>query len=179
MRPAIAALIILGCSTGTIQQAGRPIDTLPQFTPEQSAYFDDGIAADLFGLDSVGAEIEADPVLYQRTALADSVVPVIVSTVTSDTNGTTLGYQLVLSPTGPSLAGDPQGQPVTITVPPTSVSYPFVRAADATLIGRRLVLFLRHFSRDGDAVLHWHAELDRPEVRRSVARAAQQEFAPR
>jgi hypothetical protein len=171
--PTAAALIILGCSTGAARQAGRPIDTLPLFTPEQSAWFDDAIAADPYGLEALGADADADSAIYQRTAFADSVVPVVISTVTSDTYGTAFAYQLVFSPTGPSLVGDPQKQPVTVTVPPTSAAYPFVRAADATLIGRRLVLFLRRFSRGGEAVLHWHAELDRPEVRRSVARAAQ------
>ena len=173
MRPlAAAALTLLGCTTGGPYQAGRPIDTYPRFTAEQSSWFDDAIAIDIFGMQTRGPLPGSDPALVERVANADTVIPVLVTTVTSDTVGSTPAYQLVLAPVGPPMAGASESQPITVTVPTTSTSYPYVKVADETLVGRRLILFARRFSGAGQAVIHWHAEVDTPEMRLAVRQAA-------
>jgi hypothetical protein len=160
---ASALALPTGCSVN--RQASRPV-ALARLTPDDAVLFDDSFSSEALGIGT--GRPDADLNLAGRVERADSVLPVRVATVTSDTDGTALGYQLVLQSVAPPLAGSPATDPITIAVPPTSASYGFVRASDMALVGGRYVLFWRRFGEDGRVVVHWHAAADTPEMRRAV-----------
>jgi hypothetical protein len=167
---ASAFAVLIGCSVP--RQATRPV-AFDRFTPDDAVLFDDSFSPEVLGIGT--GRPDGDPDLPGRVERADSVLLVRIATVTSDTDGTALGYHLVLQPVAPPLAGAPTPEPITIAVAPTSASYGFVKTADMALVGGRYVLFWRRFGEDGSVVVHWHAAADTPEMRRSVAqiRAAQ------
>jgi hypothetical protein len=160
---ASAFAMLIGCSVD--RQASRPV-ALARLTPDDAVLFDDSFSPEVLGIGT--GRPDADPDLAGRVERADSVLLVRVATVTSDTDGTALGYQLVLQPVAPSLAGAPAPEPISIAVPPTSASYGFLKTADMALVGGHYVLFWRRFGEDGRVVLHWHATADTPEMRRAV-----------
>jgi hypothetical protein len=164
---ASAHALILGCSA--TYQTGQPTGTLPRLTPEDAVLFDDSFSPEVLG---VGAEpADRDPELPARVERSDRVESVAISTVTADTDGTEMGYQLTFQPIAPSLPGSRPSDPIVITVRPTSASYAFVKTADMALVGGRYVLFWRRYGEGGRAVLHWHAVMDTPEMRRAVEQA--------
>jgi hypothetical protein len=172
-RAAASLAILIGCSVD--QQAGRPV-ALPRFTPEDAVLFDDSFSPEVLGIGT--SRPESDPDLPGRVERSDSVLPVRVATVTSDTDGTAFGYQLALQPVPPVLVGAPTFEPITILVHPTSASYGFVKTADMTLVGSRYVLFWQRFGEGGRAVLHWHAAPDTPEMRRAIEQIRSARRAP-
>ncbi len=155
---------LIGCSVNQ-QQASGPV-TLSRFTPDDAVLFDDSFSPEVLGIGT--GRPEGDPDLSNRVERSGSVLLVRVATVTSDTDGASYGYQLVLQPVAPPLVGAPPVEPITIAVHPTSASYGFVKGADMTLVGGRYVLFWQRFGEGGRVVLHWHAAPDTPEMRRAV-----------
>lgn len=141
------------------------------YGPQAAQLFDDSIAPEVFGASLTGHDAASDPALGQWTEQAESVLPVRVSTVTSDSGGENPSYTLELRPAGAPLAGSALRQPISIEIAPTSPSYAFVRSADSTLVGKEFILFLRHFTEQGRTTLHWRAEADTQRLRAAVARA--------
>ncbi len=154
----------IGCSASPSQQSARSV--LPRFTPDDAVLFDDSFAGEVLGIQSEGSDGGAK--LKRRTERADGVLAVRVSTVTRAEDGVAPGYQLVLEPVAPSLAGAPADGPIAIGVDPTSASYAFVMDSETALVGQRFVLFWRRYGTGGQAVLHWHAVGDSPELRLAI-----------
>ena len=161
---ASAFAILVGCSANQ-QQASGPV-TLGRFTPDDAVLFDDSFSPEVLGIGT--GRPEGDPDLPSRVERSGSVLLVRVATVTSDTDGTALGYQIVLQPVARPLVGASPVEPITIAVHSTSASYGFVKTADMTLVGGRYVLFWQRFGEGGRVVVHWHAAPDTPEMRQAV-----------
>jgi hypothetical protein len=160
----------LGCG-GTERSAATPeAEGLPPYTPADAAVFDDSLAPEVFGMSLDGSAPERDPKLSVRTQEADSVVRAKVSTVTSDRSEAPT-YQLVLAPLAAPISGAPVNEPIEVWVTPQSSAYPYVRSADAGLVGKSVVLFFRRFDDRGEAKIHWHAEADTDAIRLAVERA--------
>ncbi len=144
---------------------------LPNFGPAEASVFDDAFSPEVFGMSLDGARPERDPKLAVRTQEADSVVRAKVSTVTGDASAASPSYQLTLVPQGDPLSGKAVSEPVEITVPAQSSSFAYVRATDASLVSKTVVLFFRRFNDNGEARTHWHAEADTAEIKKAVDHA--------
>jgi hypothetical protein len=170
----VAAMLALdGCAPpASGDQAAASATDLPPFTAAEAALFDDTIALVVFGSDLDQSDPAKDPKLAERVARADVVVPVKISTVTSDSGGEVGGYLLTVVPTGAALHGSSDSQPITLEVSSRSPAYPFVKSADATLVGRPLILILRRYAVDGAVVPHFRMEPDTDEVRKAIAEAS-------
>ncbi len=89
--------------------------------------------------------------------------------MTRDSRGQAASYVLIVVPTG-AVRGSAAG-PITLSVDATSPSFPWVRSADADLVGRAVILFVKRYNDGGSPVVHFHAEPDGPEMRRAVESA--------
>jgi hypothetical protein len=166
------ALLVSSCTGGsTPAQDPGERERLPEFTAAEASLFDDSIALGVFGAELTDAEAGDDTKLSERTVRADAVVPVKVSTVTSDSVGETERFELEVTPWAASLAGAAQAAPITLQVSQRSPSFPFVKSAGTTLVGAKLILFFRRYDQDGRASVHWRLEADSNEVRKVVEQA--------
>ncbi len=168
---ALATVASVACGPSGRPKAPLAGQQLPPYDADAATLFDDSIAPDVFGASVDGSEAANDPVLASRTAQAESVLPVRVSTVTSDTGGESPSYTLMLQPAGPPLAGKPLTRPIGVEIGPDSPSYAFVHSADSTLVGREFILFFRHYNEQGQTTLHWRGEADTAALRSAVERA--------
>jgi hypothetical protein len=80
-------------------------------------------------------------------------------------------YTLGLRPGGPPLAGAPWTETVVVQVEPQNPSYPVLQGLGTQLVGTPVILFFRRYKGDGQVVVHWRAEPERPDVRQAVERA--------
>jgi hypothetical protein len=168
----VLPLLVGSCAAGSAP-ARDPAESgqLPEFTAAEASLFDDTIALSVFGAELTEVKDAENAKLSERTVRADAVVPVKVSTVTSESVGDTERYQLVVTPWAPSLAGAAQADPITLEVSWGSPSFQFVKSADITLVGTRLILFFKRYDQDGRASVHWRLEADSNEVRKVVEEA--------
>jgi hypothetical protein len=145
---------------------------LPAFSASEAALFDDTIALGVFGADLEETDPAKDPKLRERVGRSDAVVPVKVSTVTSDTGGELQGYQLVVLPTGAALHGKAASGQLILEISSRSPAYPFVKSADAALVGRALILMYKRYNENGAVATHWRLEADTDEIRKAIAQAS-------
>lgn len=164
----VALCLQLGCAATV---SGSPLPSgLPKYAPEDAALLDDTIAAEVFPT-TVLVMPGGEGKLLERVVRAESVVPAVITTVSRQGTGERTVLSLSLAPTGPALSGTPWQAPITLTLPPSSPSYPQVVAADSTLVGTPLILLLRRYAADSVETLHWRAEPDTPAVRAVILRA--------
>ena len=143
----------------------------PAYGAAEAALFGDTIAPDFLGAERQKPVTE-DEFLALRVAEADSVLSARISTVNRDSRGDEgAHYSLRAVIVGPALAGRNEAEPVTLLVPPSSASYSWVRALEAALVGRPLILFMKRYNDAGSARIHWHLEPDNLPVRMAVERA--------
>jgi len=163
-----AALLVAGLLTtacGPSRGAdGPPPSSLPDYTPEEAALFDDVLAPKVFDVDVDDALPSKDRKLGERTRNADFVVIARVSTLTRDGAEERGPYRMTLEPLGQAFNGAPPSGPFDILVPAGSPSYALLHANRHAWVGRRLVLFGRRYNLSGEAVLHWRGEPDTPEM---------------
>jgi hypothetical protein len=168
---AAASLNLPGCAPPQQAEAAVDVEDLPAFNATEAALFDDTITGSAFGdgLDESGAEHEMK--LSERSVRADGIVPVKISTVTSDMRGDDQMYQLVLVPNGEPLCGPEQTESIPVVVSSDSPSFAFVHGADAELVGKQFIFLYRRYNVDGVATTHWRLEADSNEVRKAIAEA--------
>lgn len=141
-----------------------PSSTLPEYTPEEAALFDDVLAPPLFGVDVGGVDPHHDRKLLVRAQNADFVAPVRVSTIARDG----AAYRLTLELTERPLVGTIPVSEFDVLVTRGSSSYGLLDANRHSWVNTRLVLFGRRYSLSGEPVLHFRGEPDTPEVRTAV-----------
>lgn len=168
---AVAAVSSVACGPPDQPKIAPAAQQLPPYSAQAETLFDDSIAPDVFGASVDGVDAANDPALQSRTQESESVLPVRVSTVTSDSEGANPTYTLMLQPVGPALAGKPWTRPIGVEIGPENPSYVFVHSADSTLVGKEFILFFRHFDQQGRITLHWRAEADTSALRAAVQRA--------
>jgi len=166
-----AVLGTVGCAPRQNAQAPIDVEDLPAFSATEAALFDDTVTDAAFGdgIDESGPDRELK--LSERSIRADAVLPVKVSTVTSDSRGDDQTFQLVLVPNGAPLHGPEQPEPISVEVSSDSPSFPFVRSADVELVGKQFIFLYRRYNVDGNAVMHWRLEADSNEIRKAIAEA--------
>ena len=157
-----------GC-TPSPADSSTPASQLPEFTSAEATLFDDTIGLGAFGAELEEVSPSADPKLRDRTNRADLVAPVSVSTVTRDSGGSVESYTIAVTEAGEPFVGNMGPYPIELTVNDNSPSFPFVRSADAGLMGKKLILFLKYYSEGGKAVTHWRLETDSDEIRKAIS----------
>jgi hypothetical protein len=165
---ALVAAALAGCGPAREPKAARG-EQLPEFTAEEASLFDDSFSPAVFSSE-IAAEL--DDKLYLRVRRAETVVPAAIATVTEDrgSDGEHV-FTLGLRPSGPPLAGAAWSEPVVVSVPPRSPSYPVLQGLGAQLVGTPVILFFRRYKGDGQVEVHWRAEPAREDVRQAVERA--------
>ena len=168
----IAGLLLAAgtaCGPTRATQAAPAAAGLPPYTAGQAALFGDSFSKDFFGLERTVAPGD-DAKLRARVREADSVLVARINTVTRDTDGAAVSYQLVLLP-AQTLAGSRPPSQVAVSVDAASPSFAYVQSADADLVGKTVIVFVKRYNQKGVVTLHWHVEADVPPVRQAVERA--------
>ena len=168
--PLVFALLVpLGCASPA-PRAVSAVEGLPDYSPEDASVFGDVLAPGVFGLPSE-VPPERDPKLPDRTHHADAVVRVRVATVSEQLLAGTQGFTIVLAVEAPPLLGAPPENPLELQLARGSPSLAMVQAQGSALVGRRFILFLKHYAHRGEQVLHWHGEGDTPAFEEALLRA--------
>lgn len=150
-------------------------DLLPYEGPVR-VLFDDAIDPEVFSQSS-GASPSDDLRLIERIRTSTFVVPITVVTVTDDQESKSGHVELEMLPADPPLRGvlTPHvqpGEPIRVTLPPTSAGYALVRSNQRELVGKRLNLCWGRFVQGDTAVIHWHAFSDAPRTKLAIEKAA-------
>jgi hypothetical protein len=171
----LAACVLLGCPGGP--GAEGPHRALPPYTGHAVELFDDAIEPQAVGLELEGARNpKGDPILRERTQVADAVVRVRITTVTGkqEDSGPTyqLGFRVVDQITGPH----PPTTEFTIRLAPRVPAIGIIRNFEDRLVTMKLtfLMFLRGFARpdDPDGEMHFHLSRDSKEVLAAIMEAA-------
>ncbi len=171
----VAAFVLVGCPGGP--GADGPRRALPPYTGHAVDLFDDAIEPQAVGLELEGGRNpKGDPILRERTQVADAVVRVRITTVTgkSEESGLTyqLGFRVVDQITGPH----PPTTEFSIKLAPRAQAIGIIRNFEDRLVTMKLTFlaFLRGFARpdDPDGEMHFHLSRDSKEVLAAVMEAA-------
>jgi hypothetical protein len=174
MRSVLAAVsigalgVFVACHGSSEPRVASAIAGLPEYTPEEAAVFDDVLAPPVFGLRAEVAP-EKDPNLAARVGHADWVGRARVSTVSREALAGKDGYTLGLSPEGAALAGSETATSVELRVPQGSPSYLRLETASSSLVGKRIILFVRKYADRGEPTSHWHGEADEDATTSAIA----------
>lgn len=153
----------LGCRSSSEPRVASAIAGLPDYTPEEATVFDDVLSAGIFGT-RPDAPPEKDSNFPLRVRRADWVGRARVSTVSKETLAGKDGYTLALSPDGPAIAGNPPSNPVELRVPRGSPAFLRLETTPDSVVGKRVILFLRRYADRGEPANHWHGEADDPSI---------------
>lgn len=165
----ISALGAFGCHSSKEPRVASVLEGLPEYTPEEATAFDDKLSAAIFGM-RPDVDPTKDPNTAARVSHADWVGKARVSTVSRDTLAGKDGYTLGVSPEGPALAGGQPAAGLELRVPRGSPSFQRLEASRDSLIGRRLILFVRKYADRGEPTHHWHGDADDPVVAAVIER---------
>lgn len=175
-------MALLGCesSAGTAAQGASGPDDISDLLPYEGpmrVLFDDAIDAEAFS-ESTGIPLSSgDSRLVERIRMSTFVVPVVVVTATDDQQANSGLVELELLPVDPPFRGEltahvRPGEPIRVSLPPSSAGYALVRSNQRELVGKRLNLCWSRFSRGGGGEVHWHAFSDAPRTRLAIEKAA-------
>lgn len=153
---AIAALV--GC-TPTSKGPQGPTRPIAAWTGEEARLLDDGIDVGAVPLGDAAPlrDEESEALVPQRVAASDGVLVAKVIAVSAEPLADNKKrFRLELSVVE-TLAGKSPGATLELEIAPNGPAFGTVRALDARLIGRRVVVFYRRYaSEDGDAITHFH-----------------------
>ena len=161
---ALFLLLLPACSAENGSRTGAKAALYPNYDPAQAALFKDNFGPGAFNPDhSLPPNREEQEKIDLRARHADSVYVAKIVTVTEDRNDVGRSFQLELRPLE-RLRGTPPDK-LSLKIPQGSPSFPLVREWRSELVGRRLIVFSRHFNDKGKATVHWYAESDSQAVR--------------
>jgi hypothetical protein len=168
MLPCLVLVALGGCG-GTQPRAASATEGLPEYTPEEAAIFGDDLSPSVFGLPTE-IPIQNDTRLADWLHDADAVVKVRVATVSQEELAGKKAFSLSLSVEPESLKGRLEENPLEIQLGPSSPALSQVLTAGSQFIGRRFILFVKRYARQGEPELHWHGEGDTPTFHQAVER---------
>ena len=145
-------------------------EPLAEYSGLMRRLFDDefgGLALGAPWNDSLAGQ---NALLSKRALASTSVVVCSVGTVTEGSVGENVAALVELRSPGRSLIVGGLDECPKIAVLTTSFSYSILRQSGASLVGKSVVIFVRHFHENGETTWHWHAEPDRPDVRDTIQR---------
>jgi hypothetical protein len=157
------ALLAPGCGSDT--PAEVPVDQLPPYTAEQAALYNDALAPQIFGIESLAAPEKklkiGDLVEHADTVARTKLITVTRTRTPSDGR---VRYLLVVQPLGEPLAGQPLPASLELTVGLGSPSLSLLRTMDTEVVGSKFILFLKRYRAHGQSTLHFRAEVDSAEL---------------
>jgi hypothetical protein len=166
--PSLLVFTLAGCG-GSQPRAASATAGLPEYTPEEAAIFGDDLSPSVFGLPTE-IPVGNDSRLVDWLHDADAVVKVRVATVSQEELAGKKGFALTLSVEPDPLQGHLAENPLEIQLGPSSPALSQVLTAGSQFVGRRFVLFVKHYSRQGEPELHWHGEGDTPAFHQAIER---------
>lgn len=131
------------------------------WTGSEAVLFDDGIDVGALPVGDVAPTRDetAEAQIPSRIDAAEGVVLAKVISVSTEPSGDRKRYRLELAVEGEPYAGTtpPSDEPFALALEPEAPAYATIRALDARLVGKKLVVFYRRYSTDeGGAVVHFH-----------------------
>lgn len=157
----LSAVLLLGACKPSAGGPKGPTHPVAEWAGEEKQLFDDGI--DVGALPSGNVPPSRDEsneaLIPRRMDTADAVVLTKVIGVHSEPVGDKKRYRVEVAVEGsPLFAANAPPESFSLTFGPESSSYGTVRAVEARLIGRKLVVFYREYAgEEGDpSVLHFH-----------------------
>jgi hypothetical protein len=166
--PCLLVLALAGCG-GSQPRAASATEGLPEYSPEEAAIFGDDLSPSVFGLPTE-IPIENDSRLFDWLHDADAIVKVRVATVSQEELAGKKGFALSLSVEPGTLKGRLDENPLEIQLGPGSPALSQVLTAGSQFVGRRFVLFVKRYARQGEPELHWHGEGDTPAFHQAIER---------
>lgn len=146
---------------------------LPPYGGHAAELFDDAIEPRAVGLElEQGSVPKRDPILRERTQLADSIALVTVTTVTSKHEDSGASYSLGFRVQQRLFGSHPPPDELTVAVGKNSPSVGLVRSLESRIVGKRFVVFLREFANGDEAEMHFHAVADSKEQLAAIRDAA-------
>lgn len=156
---ALAALVAGAIACSPPKPASGPTRPQSEWTGEEAQLLDDGvdIGAMPLGDATPGRDETSESLIPQRMDVSDAVVVAKVIAVSSEPVGDKQRYRLELSVVELLSGKAPEGN-IVLKVEPSSGAFGTVRAIDARLIGRKLVVFFRQYAADdgGEPITHYH-----------------------
>lgn len=165
------AVLAVACGPAARTPTQTAADELPPYRELDAYLFDDTIAPEVFGLVLEGGDPAKDPKLGERVRGADSVLRARIATVTSERTRGVATYELSFRQEGPPLAGSSVDGLVEVSLSSASPSFRMVATSEDSLVGKRVILFVKSFNEDGRVTRHWRAEPATPEVISAVENA--------
>jgi hypothetical protein len=164
--------VLPGCTP--IQPAVRPTSSLPRYAGDIVDLFDDVIDPHAVGLELEGrTDPRSDPKVRNRSQMADLVARARVTTVTGELDGLEKAYQVGFKSVD-HLAGKGTdiGDDFVVRVDKNTPAVGIVKNFEGRLVGKVFVVSVKAFSRmDGERELHFHADIDAPDVVAAVREA--------
>jgi hypothetical protein len=150
----LAFMALLACGGPDANAPERP---RPPYEGRALELFDDVIEPRAVGLALEDSRTpRSDPVLRERTQVADGVARVIVKTVTARGDGVEMEYLLAVDVVQ-KLTEGPLPSEIVVRVGKSSPSLGVVKSLDARLGGKTFVAFVREFAgSDGEPRWHFH-----------------------
>ncbi|HEX7604389.1 MAG TPA: cobalamin ABC transporter substrate-binding protein [Polyangiaceae bacterium] len=144
--------------------ANAPDHPRPPYEGRAVELFDDVIEPRAVGLALEDPRTpRSDPVLRERTQIADGVARVTVKTVTARGDGVDVEYLLTVGVVQ-KLTEAPLPAEIVIRIGKTSSSLGIVKSLDARLGGKTFVAYVREFAgADGEPTWHFHFAPDTKE----------------
>lgn len=169
------ALLLCACGGG----ADSPNRPLPPYEGRSVDLFDDAIDPRAVGLNLDDTRTpQTDPIVRERTQVADAVVRVKVQTVTSKKEADDVQFQLGLQVIE-KLGGEHElPESFHVRIDKSSPSLGILKSLDARIGGKTFVAFVREFKgQDGEPRYYAHFSADNKDVVAAVKDAmALQEF---
>jgi hypothetical protein len=167
------ALAAPACGPGTGPGARGANRALPPYGGHAAELFDDAIEPRALGLELDQTQVsKGDPILRERTQVADAIVVVQVTTITSKHEDSGETFSLGLRVLQRLFGQYPPPDELTVRVGKTSPSVGLIRSLESRIVGKRLVFFVRDFSSGDEAETHFHAVAESKEQLAAIRDAA-------
>lgn len=153
------ALLIAACGKSN-KDPRTPAKPDTAWTGSEALLFDDGIDVGALPVGDVAPSRDEsnEAQIPSRIDAAEGVVAAKFIGVSTEPSGDRKRYRLELLAEGEPMAGmAPPDSPFALALEPEAPAYGTIRALDARLIGRKIIVFYRRYSTDdGAAVIHFH-----------------------
>ncbi|HEX2732671.1 MAG TPA: hypothetical protein VHM70_13760 [Polyangiaceae bacterium] len=159
---ALVTLMLAAACGGAESPSETPVDELPPYTAAEAALYNDSLAPEIFGVESLGKPPTAKETFADLVGKADSVARARLTTVTrtkTPIDGR-VRYVLVVEPMGETIVGEPLSPNLELTVGLGSPSLSLLHSMDAEMVGSKFILFVKRYRAHGESVLHFRAEVD-------------------
>lgn len=162
-RPLFALVVcfaLAGCRSTKGGESKVPTRPISAWTGEEAQLFEDGIdrGAIPLGNEEPARDEGNEEKIPARAEAADGVLVVKVVGFGAEPFGEQTRFRVEVVADGPPLVGRGIEGTLPLSVEPRAPSYGTIRASDARLIGRKLVLFYKRYAADdgGEPITHFH-----------------------